>query len=95
MMCFLLRTLLWSPYRMAVGIKTSLDIKLRCSVGGAADTGYANECSMQSHYEPCREVVSLGYFPDELSLDVGCGLVVSLQRTAKLWWWRKMKKKNC
>lgn len=68
---------------MAVGIKTSPGIKLRCSVGEAADTGYANECSMQSHYEPCREVVSLGYFPDEVSLDVGCGLVVSLQRTAK------------
>lgn len=60
--------------------------------GGAADTGYANECSMQSHYEPCREVVSLGYFPDEVSLDVACGLVVSLQRTAKLWGWKKIKK---
>lgn len=69
---------------MAVGIKTSLDIKLRCSVGGAADTGYANECSMQSHYEPCREVVSLGYFPDELSLDVGCG-----------WWCLFRGQQNC
>lgn len=40
---------------------------------GAADTDYANECSMQSHYEPCREVVSLGYFPDEVLLEVGSG----------------------
>lgn len=40
---------------------------------GAADSGYANECSMQSHYEPCREVVSLGYFPDEVLLEVGSG----------------------
>lgn len=47
---------------MAVGIKTSPGIKLRRSVRGCADTDYANECSMQSHYEPCREVVSLGYF---------------------------------
>lgn len=56
---------------------------------GAAHTGYANECSMQSHYEPCREAVSLGHFPDEVSLDVGCASVVSLQRTAKLWGWKK------
>lgn len=79
---------------MAVGIKTSPGIKLRRSVrGGVADTDYANECSMQSHYEPCREVVSLGYFPDEVSLEVGCGSVVSLQRTAKLWGWKKNKNK--
>lgn len=80
---------------MAVGIKTSPGIKLRRSVrgGGGADTDYANECSMQSHYEPCREVVSLGYFPDEVSLEVGCGSVVSLQRTAKLWGWKKNKNK--
>lgn len=38
-----------------------------------ADTDYANECSMQSHYEPWREVVSLGYFPDEVLLEVGSG----------------------
>lgn len=59
--------------------------------GGGADTDYANECSMQSHYEPCREVVSLGYFPDEVSLEVGSGSVVSLQRTAKPWGWEKIK----
>lgn len=81
---------------MAVGIKTSPGIKLRRSVRGrgggmCADTDYANECSMQSHYEPCREVVSLGYFPDEVSLEVGSGSVVSLQRTAKPWGWEKIK----
>lgn len=59
--------------------------------GWGADTGYANECSMQSHYEPCREVFSLGYFPDEASLEVSGGEVASLQRTSKLWGW----KKNC
>lgn len=37
----------------------------------AADTDYANECSMQPHYEPWREVVFLGYFPDEVWLEVG------------------------
>lgn len=39
----------------------------------AADTDYANECSMQSHYELWREVVSLGYFPDEVLLEVSSG----------------------
>lgn len=38
---------------------------------GAADTDYANECSMQPHYERWREVVFLGYFPDEVLLEVG------------------------
>lgn len=37
----------------------------------AGDTDYANECSMQPHYEPWREVVFLGYFPDEVLLEVG------------------------
>ncbi len=36
----------------------------------AADTDYANECSMLPHYEPWREVVFLGYFPDEVLLEV-------------------------
>lgn len=37
----------------------------------AADTDYANECSMQPNYEPWREVVFLGYFPDEVLLAMG------------------------
>lgn len=37
----------------------------------AADTDYANEGSTQPHYEPWREVVFLGYFLDEASLEVG------------------------
>lgn len=42
----------------------------------AADTDYANECSMQPHYEPWREVVFLGYFPDEVLLEVEKWIVV-------------------
>lgn len=39
----------------------------------AAGTDYVNECSMQSHYESWREVVSLGDFPDEVLVEVGSG----------------------
>lgn len=43
----------------------------------AADTDYANECSMQPHYEPEREVVFLRYFPDEQSPEEGKSTVLS------------------
>lgn len=36
-----------------------------------ADTDYANEGSSQPHYEPWRELVFLGRFPDEVLLEVG------------------------
>lgn len=67
MMCFLSWTVLWSPYRIVVGIKTSLNITPRYTV----DTDYANERSVQPHYEPWRELVFLGYFPNEVLLEVG------------------------
>lgn len=35
------------------------------------DTDYANEQSVQPHYEPWRELVFLGYFPNEVLLEVG------------------------
>lgn len=52
----------------------------------AADTDYANECSMQPHYEPYREVVFLSYFPHEVLLEVGKWVEVHgvpLQRIVK------------
>lgn len=37
----------------------------------AADTGNANECFMQPHYEPWREVIFLGFLFTEEQLEVG------------------------
>lgn len=50
---------------------------------GAADTDYANECSMQPHYEPWRDFVFLGYFPDEVLLEVGNWVGVQIIIKAK------------
>lgn len=54
---------------MVVGIKTSLNIKLQHSVGLQTLTMLMNAaCSLiMSH----GEVVFLGYFPDEVLLEVG------------------------
>lgn len=66
MMCFLPWTLLWNPYRMVAGIKTSLNIKLRLTVGLQTLTMLMNApCSLIMRE---RELVFLGYFPDEVLL---------------------------
>lgn len=69
MMCFLSWTVLWSPYRIVVGINvTEHNAPIYCRT---VDTDYANERSVQPHYEPWRELVFLGYFPNEVLLEVG------------------------
>lgn len=85
MMCFLPWTLLWSPVQNGCRNKNVTEHKAP-TYRRAADTDYANECSTQPHYELWREVVFLGYFPDEVLLEVGkwvevCG--APLQRIVK------------
>lgn len=51
-MCFLPWTLLWSPYKMVVGIKTSLNVKLQHTVGLQTLTMLMNA--------PCSLIMSRG-----------------------------------